>query len=101
MGIQLSRVQKAILLACFPMRGVVDRARFGRRAERTMTRAKDPMDGMTKVLERLIARGLLIGMGTRTRSRWYITHVRLTVEGRTVARRLVGTQQQLPMRSRK
>lgn len=50
---------------------------------------------VTKSLERLIDRGLLVGYGKRTPKKWYIEEVRLTPFGRGVARKLYGTQQKL------
>lgn len=43
---------------------------------------KNQIDTLTKCLERLINRGLLVGYGTRTREKWFIREVRMTPLGR-------------------
>ena len=94
----LSRLQKAMLRACYPLRGRVERSRLLSLGRQDVTRAKDVVDVTTKALERLIDRGLFVGYGIRTKEKWFIQAVRLTPEGRRVARRLAGTQQALPLR---
>lgn len=94
----LSRLQKAMLRTCYPLRGRVERSRFHSVHQQDVTRAKDVVDVITKAIERLIDRGLLVGYGIRTKEKWFIQAVRLTPEGRRIARRLAGTQQTLPLR---
>lgn len=95
---RISRLQKAILRTCYPLRGRVERRRFHAFGKQEETMAKDVVDVVTKALERLIDRGLLVGHGVRTKKKWFVHAVRLTPEGRRVARRLTGTQQILPLR---
>lgn len=87
-----------MLRACYPLRGRVERRRLNEFEQKEITRAKDIVDVTTKALERLIGRGLLVGYGIRTKEKWFIQAVRLTPEGRRIARRLAGTQQSLPLR---
>lgn len=94
---RLSRLQKAILRLCYPLRGRVERLRFHRLSEAGATHAKDVVDVVTKALERMIDRGFLVGYGVRTKEKWFIREVRLTPEGRRVARASAGTQQALPL----
>lgn len=82
---------------CVPLRGRVERARFHALGEKEASHAKDVIDVITKALERLIDRGLLVGYGMRTKEKWFIKDVRLTPEGRRAARKVVGTQQRLPL----
>ena len=96
--LRLSRLQKAILRSCYPLRGLVERKRFHDLGKKEATHAKDVVDVVTKALERMIDRGLLVGHGVRTKEKWFIHAVRLTPEGRRIARRVVGTQQILPLR---
>ncbi|MEW6610431.1 MAG: hypothetical protein AB1352_02260 [Patescibacteria group bacterium] len=51
---------------------------------------------ITKSIERLIDRELMVGYGVRTPHKWYIHEVKLTSKGRKVARSLRGEQQILP-----
>lgn len=97
---RLSRLQKAILRTCYPLRGRVERRRFDAFEKEEATRAKDVVDVVTKALERLIDRGFLVGYGVRTKEKWFIREVRLTPEGRRSARRVSGEQQAFPFRAR-
>ncbi|MBI2984367.1 MAG: hypothetical protein HYY50_01965 [Candidatus Kerfeldbacteria bacterium] len=54
------------------------------------------VETVTKSLERLIDRGLMIGYGRRTPKKWFIDEVALTPLGRGTARKLLGQQQKLP-----
>lgn len=54
---------------------------------------------ITKTMERLIEKGMFVGYGVQTAEKWYIKEVRLTPEGRRLARRLAGEQQHLPLDS--
>ena len=56
---------------------------------------------ITKSLERLIDKGLLIGSGDRTKHKWYIKEIRLTPLGRRSAKKLLGEQQKLPFKNNK
>ena len=59
----------------------------------------DRQGGITKSLERLIDKGLMIGYGRRTPKKWFIDEIRLTPAGTKTARRLLGEQQKLPFRT--
>lgn len=56
---------------------------------------------VTKSLESLIDRGLLIGYGRRTPEKWFIDEIRLTSKGRRLARQLLGQQLALPLKTRR
>lgn len=95
----LSSLQRFILLEC------LDGTR--RRVARTMFMAfyrkqpsspsgKDRQDAITKSLERLIDKGLMIGYGRRTPKKWFIDEVALTPKGRKETKKLLGKQQKLP-----
>lgn len=51
---------------------------------------------ITKSLERLIAKGLIVGFGHKTAEKWFTEKVALTQRGRKITRRLFGQQQALP-----
>lgn len=53
---------------------------------------------ITKSLERLIAKGLIVGYGEITKEKWYIKEIQLTVAGRNVAKKLLGEQVKLPFK---
>lgn len=58
----------------------------------------DQQNGITKSLERMIDKGLLVGYGRRTPRKWFIEEVGLMPRGRKLAKKLQGEQQQLPLR---
>lgn len=58
----------------------------------------DMQNIVTKSLERLIDKELLIGYGHRTPHKWFISEVKLTPLGRRTAKLLQGEQQTLPLR---
>lgn len=95
---QLSPLQRYILKRCFgvapkrlPRRGLEEFYRAATRAPKQ----KDQVDSVTKSIERLIQRGLVIGWGERTAEKWFIRELRLTPRGRAVTRTLFGQQQKL------
>ena len=53
---------------------------------------------ITKSVERLIERELIIGFGKKTARKWFITQVSLTPKGKRTAKTLFGKQQKLPLR---
>lgn len=54
---------------------------------------KDAVNAVTKSLENLIDKGLLVGYGLRTPKKWYLKETRLTSLGRRIARELQKTRQ--------
>ena len=56
------------------------------------------LETITKSLERLIDKGLMIGYGRRTPEKWFIDEVQLTPAGRRAARITLGEQQRLPLK---
>ncbi|MBI2426378.1 MAG: hypothetical protein HYV34_00895 [Candidatus Kerfeldbacteria bacterium] len=50
---------------------------------------------VTKSVERLISKELIIGYGRKTAVKWFIQEIRLTRMGKRVARELLGKQQKL------
>ena len=88
---QLSTLQRYILRAALAVpRAAVDRRAFLGYYERQQKPIS--IDSLTKVLERLLDRGLVSGYGRRTPKKWFIERVRLTLVGRTQAKKLYGQQ---------
>jgi hypothetical protein len=56
---------------------------------------------LTKSVERLIDKGLMIGYGKRTPEKWFIDEVTLTLKGARETKKLFGQQQSLPLHLRK
>lgn len=77
-----SLLQRHVLKECFSRKG----EKVGRRVFNVFycdkkIKLKDQVNTITKCLERLIDRGLLIGYGTRTPRKWFIREVKLTKLG--------------------
>ena len=100
---RLSLLQKYILKACYVSpprkieRGILVRFYDEQKIQPSLG---DLVNIITKSLENLIDKGLLIGYGVRTPQKWYIKEVKLTAIGRSLARRLLGEQQKLPFKVR-
>jgi len=62
---------------------------------------KEIINIITKSVERLIKKGLVIGYGWRTPEKWYIRQVKLTSQGKKFAKNLFGIQQELPFKNLK
>ncbi len=72
-----------------------------KRLETGGVRKRTQQDAVTKSLERLIDKGLLIGYGRRTPKKWFIDEVILTPKGRKETKKLLGKQQKLPFTLKK
>lgn len=101
---RLSPLQKYLLRSCYvaPPRAV-NRAGFSRfyDTQKIKPKADDRVNIITKSLESLIDKGLMVGYGIRTPRKWYIKEVRLTRAGRRLTKKLLGEQQVLPFKKRK
>ncbi len=99
---RLSGLQRFALIECYNRR----KTRLPRKAVHGFYRSMPLQPGhiqdvVTKSLESLIDKGLLIGYGRRTPKKWFIDEIRLTSAGRRLARKLLGEQLALPLRRRK
>ena len=100
---RLSPLQKFILKTCYISSArVVTRAGFAKfyDSQKQKPKVGDIVNIITKSLESLIDKGLLVGYGVRTQEKWYIKEVRLLPLGRRVGRKLLGEQQTLPFKLR-
>jgi hypothetical protein len=61
-------------------------------------KVENQQNAITKSLERIIDRGLMIGYGRRTPKKWFIEQVKLTPKGRKMAKTLLGQQQKFPFK---
>ena len=63
-------------------------------------RRQEPVqvENITRALERLIDRGLMIGYGRRTPKKWFIETVRLTPIGKRITKETFGKHQKLPLK---
>ncbi len=102
---RLSSLQRYILLACYDAKGQRREHRGLKQFyenEKERPSEKDAQDAVTRSLERLIDKELLIGYGVRTSHKWYLKEIRLTPKGRKVVRELLAASQtRLPLTMRR
>lgn len=56
---------------------------------------------ITKSLERLIDKGLIVAYGHKTQERFFIEEVKLTPQGRQLVKKLIDQQLKLPLKTKK
>lgn len=97
---RLSALQKFILTESYQRKGRLKKKIllnfYDKQKEKPSE--KDQVDTVTKSVESLIDKGMMVGYGVRAPTKWYIEEVRLMPKGRKVARKLLGEQQRLPLK---
>jgi hypothetical protein len=58
------------------------------------------VNSITNSIERLIKKGLIVGFGEITKDKIFITKIRLTREGISVAKKALGEQRRLPFKAK-
>ncbi|MBI5037236.1 MAG: hypothetical protein HZC01_00800 [Candidatus Kerfeldbacteria bacterium] len=96
----ISPLQRFILTSAYDAKGRLQRTRLKQfySSQKKKPSADDQQRIISRSIERLIERGLLIGYGRRTPEKWFIDEVRMTVPGRRYAKKMFNTQQQLPFK---
>jgi len=98
---KLSTLQKYILKQCIQSKdkiiskSVLEKF-YGNKKSRP--KQKDMINIITKSVERLIKKELVIGYGWKTPHKWFIKEVKLTPKGIKIAKLLLGSQQKLPLK---
>jgi len=101
---KLSALQKYILKQCIQTKDkIISKTKLERfyNGKKNKPKPKDMINIVTKSVERLIKKELVIGYGWKTPHKWFIRQVKLTPKGRKVAKSLFGVQQKLPLKSSK
>lgn len=100
---KLSKLQKYILLSNFGVKSKLKRNQLLKFYDKQKKKPKreDQQGIITRSIERLIEKGLLVGYGRRTPEKWFIDEIRLTGKGRQEVKKLFGQQQVLPLHLRK
>ncbi|MFA6391765.1 MAG: hypothetical protein WCW66_03375 [Patescibacteria group bacterium] len=100
---RVSQLQKYILLNLLQSKGRSKRKQLLKFYEKKKNAPKsaDQQGIITKSIERLIDKGLMIGYGRRTPKKWFIEEVQLTRKGRKETMKLLGEQQLLPFNKSK
>lgn len=101
---KLSRLQKFILKqSLLSNKAKVSRSIFEKfyTSQKNAPAKKIQANIITKSIERLIEKGLVVGFGEKTQHKLFIRQVRLTSLGKKSARQLLGQQTQLPFSRRR
>ena len=95
---RLSPLQKYILRLCYvSSTKLVARGGFIKFYD-AKSKPVEAVNIITKSVESLIDKELMVGYGVRTPHKWYIKEVRLMPQGRKAAKKLLGEQQKLPLK---
>ena len=92
---RLSDLQKYILLECLESKaGRISRRRLNVFYDKLNGKTKEKLRTkiITRSIERLIDRQLLVGFGERTAFKWFIKEIKLTPKGKKQAKKLQGQQ---------
>ncbi len=103
---KLSNLQKFILLECYNSKtGRINRSRLVHFYDNFKASQKPDkklqIQIITKSLQRLIDKKLLVGFGERTKHKWFIKDIKITSAGKHIAKQLLGQQLSLPLNKRK
>lgn len=93
---KLSSLQKFILVQSYGREKKISRGVFNRYYGSVLKGEDNIVKVISKSIERLIDKGLMVGFGEKTRDKWYIKEVQLTPAGRQLAKKLLGVQTKLP-----
>jgi len=92
---RLSILQKFILLECLNSKtGRISRSRLNIFYNKSKKLSKQELQTkiITRSIERLIDKELLVGFGERTRCKWFIKDIKITRQGKKQAKKLLGEQ---------
>jgi len=101
---RLSKLQKYILLQTYHQRKkLFNRDKLIKFYNKQKSKVKKELwvKNITKSIERMIDKGLLVGYGMRTPKKWFIKEIKLTAIGLKTAKKLIGEQMSLPLRKKK
>jgi len=100
----LSKLQQTILEECMARGGSFSRREVGRIVSGAASKAKKEnlTSVVTQSIERLIDRGFLVGYGTKTQEKLFISRIRITPAGRReVYKFRVQRQIKLPLKKKR
>jgi len=100
---KFSSLQKYILRQAYLNKGKSSRKRLEKFYENKKKKPKqeDIVNIITKSIDRLIKKELMIGQGIKTAKKWFVKEIRLTPQGRKWAKKLLGEQLKLPFKKGK
>lgn len=62
---------------------------------------EDRVNAITKAIEKMVEHNLMAAEGVKTAEKFFIKSIKLTPEGRRMAKKLIGAQQRLPIAVKK
>lgn len=98
---KLSTLQKFILVQSLLQGGKIERSLFHKFYSQQNKKTKEQYQEniITKSLEHLIDRELMMGYGKRTPHKWFVTYVSLTKKGAKISQNLLEEKQiKLPLK---
>ena len=95
---KLSFLQKYILKECFANNNFnVHKSTLKSFYHNKKIKPKNIIHDITRSIDNLIVKDLIVGFGKKTSHKWYIQKIQLTAKGRKASRDLIGKQQKLPL----
>jgi DNA primase catalytic subunit len=99
---KLSQLQRYILKKSLGhKKGGIDKNIFFKFYESIKNKPKDIENVIIKSLNRLIERDLIIAFCKKTKHKTFINKILLTTQGKRIAKKLLGTQEKLPIKYKK
>ena len=92
---KLSKLQKYILIEIYNHNNIYKKEKLLKfyKNKKNKPDKKDQHNNITKSIERLIDRGLMIGYGRRTPKKWFMEKVELTTKGKTATEKILSSNQ--------
>ena len=98
---KLSNLQKYILKESFGLKDKLLPSRYHKYYNGQKSPSKsEQVKILSKSIDRLINKGLLIGYGKKTQDKWFIQELELTKKGSCLAKKLLGEQTSLPLKKK-
>lgn len=91
---RLSNLQKFILVSAWESK----QTKVPRQTFAAFYKKNPKINVITKSLERLIDRGLIVGFGEKTQYKLFINKIKLTNLGKKTAQKILGQQAELPFK---
>ena len=93
---KLSALQKYILMECLTADEKILRGKLLKyySNKKNKPKIKDQRDIISKSLNKLIEKGLIVGYGKRTAEKWFFTFIQLTPKGKKKAMEIFKSKQQ-------
>lgn len=99
---RLGPLQKYILLVSRSSRNPVFREKFIAyyQGKKKKPSREDQVNAITKAIEKMINANLVVAEGVKTSEKFFIKMIRLTPRGRSQVKKIIGSQQRLPINKR-